>query len=321
MLALAIGSVVVFGLNVGIDFTGGTLVEARYSAATSTPAGAAGTLRPAQEQVENTLADLGVTGASVRAAGEDSYIIRTPVLSDEQRGALEQVLTVNDAYAVSIERFNEVGPIIGQELRNKALVALALVMLAIILYVAFTFRHVSKPVSSWYYGGIAILALLHDVIVPVGAFAIFGALLGAQVDTLFVMALLAILGYSVNDTIVVFDRIREKMQERHSANLFDVFNTGINETLSRTLMTSGTTLTAIGVMYLFGGVGLSAFALILLIGIMLGTYSSIFIASALVYTYLQSRGITTAIQAKKATTRVALPKTKKPAEPAAGKSR
>ncbi|PIR86314.1 protein translocase subunit SecF, partial [Candidatus Kaiserbacteria bacterium CG10_big_fil_rev_8_21_14_0_10_43_70] len=195
IVALSLGSVLFFGLNFGVDFTGGTLIEVRY---TSTV--------PSQDAVQSTLSNIGLNGTSIRPAGDEGYIIRSGVLSDEQRGSLEEVFSINNEYVASVERLNEIGPTIGQELRNKALIAIVLVSLAIILYIAFTFRGVSKPVSSWIYGLIAVVALLHDVLVPFGVFALLGHFLGSQVDTLFVMALLAILGYSVNDTIVVFDR-------------------------------------------------------------------------------------------------------------------
>jgi len=200
-VALSIAAIAAFGLNFGVDFTGGTLVEVRYEAE-----------RPAQNVVAASLRNAGIEDASVRPSDDDIYIIRSGVLSGLDIQTLPDAVSVGGEYPAEIERFTEIGPTIGQELRNKALVALVLVAVAIVLYIAFTFRHVSRPVSSWVYGAIAVIALIHDILVPAGLFAVLGQFFGAQVDSLFVMALLAILGYSVNDTIVVFDRVRENLR-------------------------------------------------------------------------------------------------------------
>jgi preprotein translocase SecF subunit len=191
-----------------------------------------------------------------------------------------------------------VDPVVGNEFRTVAFASLIIVSLVILTYLAFRFQ--------WIFGAGAVLALVHDVFLSLGLFKLLGHSLTLDI----VSGLLIILGYSVNDTIVVFDRIREKMQDRLSANLADIMNAAINETLARTVLTSGTTFFAVLIMYLFGGVGLSDFALILLFGVVFGSYSSIFIASALVYLYLESRGITTVVAARKATARVAYQKTK-----------
>jgi preprotein translocase subunit SecF len=274
IIALSVGSILFFGLNFGVDFTGGALIEARYESE-----------RPSKESVENTLVNLGLEGASVRPAGETSYIVRTSILSDDQRGALRESLSMNSEYAVSIERFNEIGPTIGQELRNKALIALGLVSLAIIFYIAFAFRGVSKPVSSWIYGLIAVVALLFDTITPVGVFAVLGNFVGAQVDTLFVMALLAILGYSVNDTIVVFDRVRENLsrnKERgRKEELALTVGKSLNQTYVRSLNTSITTLFVLLALFFLGPDTTRDFALVLMVGVIAGTYSSLALATPL----------------------------------------
>ncbi len=308
---LAIVSVtylMVEGPSWGIDFTGGVLA----------------TVEIEETSAEDRLILLGMFEEqfddvrAIRVMGKDQWQLTVPRVADrvtgevptldEIRGMISGGIAGEYGDRAEIMSTQSVEPFVGTEFRMTAFMTLAVACAVILTYIAFRFQ--------WVFGAGAVVTLLHDVFLALGIFKLLGHTLTLDI----VSALLIILGYSVNDTIVVFDRIREKMQERHSAKLYEVFNRGINETLSRTLMTSTTTLTVIGIMYLFGGVGLSAFALVLLIGIALGTYSSIFVASALVYTYLNARGITTAIQAKKATTRVALPKATKK-EPAAGQAR
>ena len=199
-------SLAIFGLNFSTDFTGGSLIEVRYE----------GTV-PETGALQESLTTAGLESVSVRGAGEDSVIVRAAPLSEIARSALPSALSPNEEKA-TIERLTDVGPIIGEELRNKALIAIGLVITCIVLFIAFVFRKVSKPVSSWTYGLITIVTLVHDVIVPVGAFALFGYLWGAHVDTLFVTAILTILGYSVHDTIVVFDRTRENLRLNQEAN-------------------------------------------------------------------------------------------------------
>jgi preprotein translocase subunit SecF len=211
--------------------------------------------------------------------------VRAGNLSEEARAAFPEAVTINGEYEAVVERFNEVGPTIGVELRNKAIVALALVMTAIVLYIAFAFRKVSRPVSSWVYGLIAVITLMFDVLIPLGAYALFGQLWGAAVDTLFVTALLTILGYSVHDTIVVFDRVRENLRLNQERNRHEDFETiagrSINQTFVRSMNTSVTTLASLLMLYLIGPASTQNFALVLIIGIVAGTFSSIALATPL----------------------------------------
>lgn len=270
---VSIASLAVFGLNFSTDFTGGALVEVRY----------AGTA-PETEAIQESLENAGLESVSVRATGDNGVIVRAAPLSESTRAALPGAVSVGGAQA-TIERLTDVGPIIGEELRNKAYVAIGLVILCIVLFIAFAFRKVSKPVSSWTYGFITIVTLLHDVIVPVGAFALFGYLWGAQVDTLFVTAILTILGYSVHDTIVVFDRTRENLRINQEANRKEDFELvagrSIEQTFVRSVNTSVTTLLSLGALFFFGPESTQDFALTLIIGIVAGTYSSIALATPL----------------------------------------
>lgn len=263
----------ILGLNFGIDFTGGALTEVSYSE------------RPEKEIIEARLKTLPIGVFSLRATREDSYILRTRDLEEAERIAVNNALSLGETVPMNIERFNSIGPIIGEELKNKALFAMVTVMLAIIFFIALTFRHVSKPVSSFKYGMIAIVALLHDIILPIGLFAILGQFFGAEVDVLFVMALLAILGYSVNDTIVVFDRVRENLKQNEETNVREDFEKtvgkSLNQTFTRSINTSITTGLVLIFLFIMGGETTKFFALTLLSGVIAGTYSSIFLATPL----------------------------------------
>ncbi len=187
------------------------------------------------------------------------------------------------------KRFESVGPVIGQELRSRSLWAIVVVLLMIILYIAYAFRKVSRPVASWRYGLAAIIALIHDVTIPAGFFAVLGHYLGVEVGLLFVTALLTILGFSVHDTIVVFDRIRENLRKGVAGDFENTVEVSINQTISRSINTSLTVILTLLAVYLFGGETTKYFALTLIIGVFFGTYSSIFIASPLLVSWERYR--------------------------------
>jgi len=270
---LSILFVLLWGLQFGIDFTGGSITEVSY------------TERPDKETIEARIETLPIGVFSLRASGDNNFILRTRDLEETERLAVMNSLSLGETVEMKTERFNSIGPIIGEELRNKAFFAIVIVMLAIVFFIAFTFRHVSKPVSSWKYGSIAIVALLHDIALPVGLFAILGKFFGAEVDVLFVMALLAILGYSVNDTIVVFDRVRENLRHNEETNLREDFEKtvgrSLNQTFVRSINTSLTTGLVLITLFLIGGETTKWFALTLFSGVIAGTYSSIFLATPL----------------------------------------
>lgn len=274
IVAVAIFSISFFGLNFGIDFTGGAITEVSYPDE-----------RPSKETLEEKLTDLDIGGFSIRPTGESGYILRTQDLTEEKRVTVLSTLSLDGEKEVIQERFNSIGPTIGSELRNKAFVAIGIVVVAIILFVAFVFRKVSEPVSSWKYGIVAIIALIHDVLIPVGIFAFLGYTVGAEIDILFVMALLAILGYSVNDTIVVFDRVRENLRlnrENGSREDFELtVGKSLSQTYARSINTSLTTLFVLIALFFVGSEATQDFALVLATGVIAGTYSSIFLATPL----------------------------------------
>jgi preprotein translocase subunit SecF len=276
LLAVSAFSILFFGLKPSIDFTGGSLLDVSFTGE-----------RPTAEEVSEVLSSLNFKDASVRSSGE-GFIIRLKEISQDEKNSIIQNLSLNGKYSPAEKSFSSVGPVLGREALMKSWISIALVLLAIVLFIAFAFRKVSKPVSSWVYGMVTVLALLHDVIVPTGVVALLGHFYGFEVDTLFVTALLVILGFSVHDTIVVFDRVREnlhKNEESKNKKEFEIIvGESINETFIRSINTSLTTMLAILVLYLIGPETIKNFSLILLVGIFIGTYSSIFIGSTLLVT-------------------------------------
>lgn len=278
-IVLILGSlltVVFWGLRPGIDFVGGSLLDISF--VDGAPTGA---------DASRVLSDLGFRDVSVRSS-EAGFILRTKEISQAEKDSIIRALSFDGKYQPVEKTFSAVGPVLGREALHKSWISIVLVLLAILFFVAFAFRKVSKPVSSWIYGGVTILALLHDVIVPSGVFAFLGHLFGFEVDTLFVTALLVILGFSVHDTIVVFDRIRENLHKneeyREGKEFETIVGESINQTFVRSINTSLTTLLAILILYIFGPEATRHFSLTLLIGITVGTYSSIFIGSPLLVT-------------------------------------
>ena len=270
-----IAALVGYGLKPGIDFRGGTLTQVGFTGKA-----------PASAEVAEILKAAGFQGAQVQALGEKSIVIRTSPQENEEHLRLIQVLS--EKYeGMTEEQFTSIGPVIGQELKGQAAVQLILVTLGIIFYIAYAFRKVTRPVSSWRFGTAAIVALVHDLLIVVGVFAILGHYRGVEIDSLFVTALLTVLGFSVHDTIVVFDRIRENLRVRAGQNLFEIINNSINQTLIRSINTTLTVVFVLTALFLFGGESIRFFVLALLIGIAAGTYSSIFIASPMLYVWHQ----------------------------------
>lgn len=233
--------------------------------------------------IRPTLANLGHGQAIVRQTEGGGYMIRTHSMSEDERRALEAGIVSQGG---EVLRLDSVGPILGEELQGKAIWSIVLVVLAILIFITYVFRHVSEPVSSWKYGFVAIAALAHDVIVPTGVFAFLGRNGGFEIDALFVTALLVILGFSIHDTIVVFDRTREHLKngELKQKSFAHVVGGAISETFSRSINTSLTTMLALVVLWVLGPDATKNFALVMIIGIAVGTYSSIFIGSPLLVT-------------------------------------
>lgn len=273
LFAVSIAILLIFGLKPGIDFTGGSLIEVSFTGD-----------RPELSEVRGTIESLNYGSVTVQPADEDAMLIKMGYLDEVQHREVLQALRSSfetEDNRVLEDRVDTIGPAVSSHLRQRATYAGIAVVIAIILYVAYAFRKVSEPLQSWKYGVAAIVALVHDVTITMAVFALLGEYLGVEVDIPFIVALLTILGYSVNDTIVVFDRIRENLLTDGPRRFAETVNRGVNETLVRSLNTSLTTLMVLVALFLFGGDSIKYFALALIVGIGFGTYSSIFLASPL----------------------------------------
>ena len=259
-------SLAIFGLELGVDFSSGTTMTFRFDAEVE------------QGQLRQVLADLGYDEAMIQRTGEGDFLVRTRQISSAERqelisgleADLNSELTLRDSYTVS--------PIIATETGRNAAIAVGIAAVFMLFYIAWAFRRMPKPLR---WGLCAIVALLHDVLVVMGIFSILGWVAGVQIDAMFITGMLTVVGYSVNNTVVVFDRIRENVSKGISKDFEMTVNSSILETLGRSLNTSLTTLFVILAIFLFGGVTIHYFILVLLIGVIAGTYSSMCIASPL----------------------------------------
>ncbi|OGY62571.1 MAG: protein-export membrane protein SecF [Candidatus Harrisonbacteria bacterium RIFCSPHIGHO2_01_FULL_44_13] len=273
LVLASIVSIAVFGLKQGIDLAGGTLWQ----------------IKIVEKEIDNQelkgilQTKVGATDPIVtRETSSNSFLIRVKEISEQDHQKYLDVLK-QELGQIEELRFESIGSSIGNELRRRAIWAFILVLTGISAYVAFAFRKVSYPVKSWKYGIITLVTLFHDAVIPVGLYAFLGWFRGAEVDTNFIVALLVIIGFSVHDTIVVFDRIREKLKLASAAksDFNTLVNQGVNETIARSVNTSLTLIFVLVALYFFGPTALSYFILMILTGTIVGTYSSIFVASPL----------------------------------------
>lgn len=271
--------IVTEGFNLGIDFTGGSLTEVSYTS--NDEANSVVDIESSIEGIRSRIDALDLGVYTAQPVGDTGLIVRTRDLTDQEHSSLLASLEI-DGSSLNEERFASIGPTIGNELRRKAYVAIIIVVALIILFIAWAFRKSGKEVSSWLYGVIAIIALVHDIIIPAGIFTLLGHIYGGfEVDALFVTAILAILGYSVNDTIVVFDRVRENLIEKRGNSFNETVGMSLTQTMARSINTSLTTLLVLFALYFIGGESTKDFSLVLILGIIAGTYSSIFLAAPL----------------------------------------
>lgn len=272
---LVIGSIVslsVFGLKFGIEFTGGSNMEIMFSDA-----------MPTNEQIQNNLSQFDLGEIVIQPTENNGAILQFKGVSEETH---QQILSkLSELSKVEERSFEFIGPSIGEELKRKTILAMILTLLAITTYIAFAFRKVSRPVSSWKYGVASLIALFHDILIPLGVFAVLGKFYNVEITIPIIAALLTILGFSVHDTIVIFDRIRENILRRGMGQFEETVNLSINQTFGRSISTVFTTLLALISIFFFGGQTLKYFSLTLIIGITSGAYSSIFIASPLLVSW------------------------------------
>ena len=281
LIVASIISLSVWKLELGIDFKGGSVIEVRYTET-----------RPDAEMIRTNMATLAeqisLGNYVLQTIGDTDYSIKSRLVTDAERQQIENAFSNNGAIKTELKRVNSIGPLIGKEAAQKAIISIILVILCIVLFITFAFRKVSMPVKSWKYGLMAIVALAHDVIIPAGVFSVLGHYLGYEVDTLFVTALLVILGFSIHDTIVVYDRIRENLshsnRDKDRKSFEIIVGESVSQTFVRSINTSMSTILALVVLYILGPEATKHFSLALIIGVAIGTYSSIFIASALLVT-------------------------------------
>jgi preprotein translocase subunit SecF len=276
VLLPGIFSLLRYGLRLSIDFTGGSLLEVQTKKPVS------------NDQFIQLAKSQNLDLSTVQPVGDNSYLLRFKPITSDQNEKFKTALSREFESAVE-KRFETVGPVIGAELARKAIMAVLVASLCIIAYIAWAFRRIPRPYSSWKFGVSAVIALIHDVIVVLGLFALFGHLYHVEIDSLFVTAVLTVIGFSVHDTIVVFDRVRENLPKMPKATFEQVVDFSLTETLARSLNTTLTVLLTLTALLLFGGETVRWFVVALLIGITSGTYSSIFNASPILVLWEQSR--------------------------------
>lgn len=266
LVALSIVAILTWGLKFGIDFTGGSLLELQFK----------GEKQLSAVEIRESLQGLNLNSLTVQPTENNSVILR---FKDDSEDVHQRVIEKISSLAEIEElRYETVGPSIGKELKSKSFNTIFLVLIIIVLYIALVFKKVSKPVSSWKYGIASIVALFHDIIIVLGVFAVLGKFFNTEINTPFIAAILTVLGYSINDTIIVFDRVRENLP-KSSENFMNTINKSINQTLVRSINTSFTTILALLAIIVFGGNSIRDFVLALAVGIFIGTFSSIFVAS------------------------------------------
>ena len=274
ILLVGILSLAVFGLEPGVDFSSGTTITIRFAKDID------------QAALRQALIDIGYDTATIQSTSEGDYFIRLSEITPEERQDITTALKEKLDPGLTVRDYYQVSPIIATETARNAGIAVAVAAVAMLVYIAWAFRRMPNP-FRW--GTCAIIALLHDVLVVVGIFSILGWVSGVQIDAMFITGMLTVVGYSINNTVVVFDRIRENYSRGVSKDFEVTVNVSIMETLARSINTSLTTLLVILALYLFGGVTIRYFVLVLLIGVVAGTYSSMLIAGPLLVVWDKAR--------------------------------
>lgn len=270
------GSLIGFGLDFGIDFTGGSILEFEYAVS-----------RPANQEIHQKLAELQLGSLSIQPIGENGILLRLKDIAEETHQGILQRLGEGEE-----KRFESIGPAIGKELKAKAAFMILVALLAIFVYVALAFRRIAHPLKAWHWSVASLVALGLDLFLPLGMLAFLGRFQGIEITIPIVVALLTIVGYSINNVIVVFDRVRENMTKRFGVGLKDTVNKSLRQTVSRNFNTSLTTLLPLCAIFFFGGETLGSFALVLIVGIATGIYSSLFLAPAALVWLGSKRGRT-----------------------------
>lgn len=278
IIIAAVAAIVLWGFKEGIDFKGGTLLAFKIDSENTASEEMAGLFQ----------GDLGFGDAKINYdSGNNRYMARLPHITEAQHTEISDALFQKYSGYEELS-FQSIGPSVGAELRRRSIMAIALVLIGISLYIAFAFRKVYKPISSWKYGWVTLLSLFHDVVIPAGLLSVLGHYKGVEIDGNFVVALLVVMGFSVHDTIVVFDRIRENLLlDKGRSEFGTVINDSVNQTIARSINTSLTLILVLIALYFVGPTTLEYFILTLLVGVTTGIYSSIFVASPLLHVWQQ----------------------------------
>jgi len=272
LIIASVVCLITFGLKFGIEFTGGSNMQLLFL-----------DQRPANDQISKQLQDFNLGEITIQPTGEKGVILKFKGIDEATH---QQILDkINSTNPVEEKSFQFIGPSVGQELKNKTQISIILALLAITIYIAFAFRKVSRPISSWKYGITSLIALFHDIIIPLGMFAVLGHYYNIEITIPIIAALLTVLGFSVHDTIVIFDRIRENILRKGMGQFEETVNYSLNQTVGRSLSTVFSTLLPLITLFFFGGDTLKYFSLALIIGITAGAYSSVFIASPLLVSW------------------------------------
>ena len=272
LIAASVAVLVIYGLKFGIEFTGGSKMELEFAAD-----------RPSNEQIKQQVEIFGLGDIIIQPTGQKGAILQFKGIDEPTHQQL--LAKIGELSEVQETSFQYIGPSVGNELKNKTLIAIVLALLAITIYIAFAFRKVSTPVASWKYGITSLIALFHDILIPLGVFAVLGKLYNVEVTIPIVAALLTIIGFSVHDTIVIFDRIRENILRRPSGSFNETVDWSLSQTMGRSVSTVATVLLVMFSLFFFGGETLKYFSLALIVGVTAGAYSSIFIAGPLLVTW------------------------------------
>lgn len=272
----AVVSLFLFGLKFGIEFTGGSVIEVEFQ-----------TERPSNEIIEKSLSDFNLGEVVLQPMGQKEMLLKMKEIDETVHQKI--ISKLKEISPFEEKRFELIGPAIGQELKQKTEVAIILALVAITLYIAFAFRKISRPIPSWQYGVASLVALFHDILIPLGIFSILGKFYNVEITIPIIAALLTILGFSVHDTIIIFDRIRENILKKSFFSFEETVNWSLNQTLGRSINTVLSVLIVVFAIFFFGGETLKYFALSLIVGIVSGAYSSIFIASPILVSWLKRK--------------------------------
>jgi preprotein translocase subunit SecF len=270
VLIASIASLAIFGLKPGIDFSGGTSLTLEFTSPVE------------QNQLRQEMANLGYSEATIQKTGPGSFLVHLREILSQERDTLRNNLETNLGNQLKITNYYSTSPTVGASTARNAGIAVIISAIGMLIYIAWAFRKMPKP-FRW--GMSAVIALLHDVAILIGIFSFLGWIAGIEIDALFITAVLTVVGYSINNTVVVYDRIRENKAKGISSDFAVTVNSSIVETLGRCLNTSLTTVFTILALFLFGGATIHYFVLALLIGVLIGTYDSIFIAGELLVTW------------------------------------